>query len=106
MKKSKVSDLTIAMGVYLVVFGFKLLFPTDYSTPLKNSESLSSPIDSYDCVARDKEFITNKMGQLNRDVVSVEILDVRKYLVTFVDWKTGIANTDSMVLDYSNAPCE
>ena len=62
--------------------------------------------NSADCSTRDNNFIINKMKQMNRDVISVQNAGNRKYFVQYVDWSSGTGNSGSIVLDYSNAPCD
>lgn len=62
--------------------------------------------NSADCSTRDNNFIINKMKQMNRDVISVQNVGNRNYFVQYVDWSSGTGNSGSIVLDYSNAPCD
>lgn len=57
------------------------------------------------CRKRDERFITNKMGQLNRDVIDIQETSNRVYLVTYVDWSTGRGRNVNEVFNYSNTPC-
>jgi hypothetical protein len=69
----------------------------------KNSNQQSLEID---CSFRDETFIKNKMKQLNNDVTSIQKVGDRKYFVQYVNWDTGLGESGSKVLDYSNSPCD
>tara|TARA_B110000977_G_C10874399_1_gene414923 strand:- start:10 stop:552 length:543 start_codon:yes stop_codon:yes gene_type:complete len=65
----------------------------------------SGKSENGDCFTRDNNFIQNKMKQLNRDIVSIQNTGNRNYFVQYVDWRTGTGQQGSVVLDYSNSPC-
>jgi hypothetical protein len=46
------------------------------------------------------------MKQLNNDVTSIQKVGDRKYFVQYVNWDTGLGESGSKVLDYSNSPCD
>jgi len=66
---------------------------------IENDKQLSA------CIKKEKQFIINKMKQMNRDVTSIENLAPRKYFVQYIDWRTGTGESGSEVLDYSMLPC-
>ena len=59
-----------------------------------------------DCSSHDETLIKNKMKQFNNDVISIQKIGKRKYLVQYVNWNTGSGESGSRVLDYSNLPCD
>ena len=86
-------------------------YETNYSKEVDSLTSLlgygvsSGESENGDCFTRDNNFIQNKMKQLNRDIVSIQNTGNRNYFVQYVDWRTGTGQQGSVVLDYSNSPC-
>ena len=58
------------------------------------------------CISSDKNFITSKMQEMNRDVLSIQNAGYRKYYVTYISWTTGKGRSGDEILDYSNRLCD
>ena len=58
------------------------------------------------CISSDKNFITSKMQEMNRDVLSIQNAGYRKYYVTYISWTTGKGRSGDEILDYSNRSCD
>ena len=58
------------------------------------------------CISSDKNFITSKMKQMNRDVVSIQRTGNRKYYVSYISWTTGKGRSGDEIIDYSNRRCD
>ena len=56
-----------------------------------------------DCRTRDESFIYTKMEQLKNDVVGIQLVGYRQYLVTYI--KRRDMSSGNLYLDYSDAPC-
>ena len=58
------------------------------------------------CVSSDRRFISSKMQEMNRDVVSIQNAGYRKYYVTYISWTTGKGRNGDEIIDYSNRSCD
>ena len=72
-----------------------------------SSSSSSNSSNSSNCSFSDQNFIKSKMKEMDRDVVSIQIIRERVYQVQYLDWSRGTSRSGSQVLDYSNnGPCD
>ena len=73
---------------------------------LYNVDVINKPIiknKKPDCTTRDENLIYTKMEQLNNDVIGIQSVGNRQYLVTYI--KRRDMSSGNLYLDYSNQPC-
>ena len=73
---------------------------------LYNVDVINKPITKNkkpDCTTRDESFIYTKMEQLKNDVVGIQLVGYRQYLVTYI--KRRDMSSGNLYLDYSDSPC-
>jgi hypothetical protein len=99
-------NLILFFAILFIFFTTTLMIPygwlinsTSASNDPSSSDSSTSECQGYG----DESFIRSKMSQLDRDVIELNEVGVRKYYVRYINRSSG--SDEDEILDYRNSPC-